>query len=363
MALRRSVDRCADAETRFNCNCRICRARHRSFRSSDKPTVSMSGSATLSTGGRPAAQRVAFALSEIMVGRLSALNDMPYAMADYYDTLAEHAFGNYRELLEAITLHPVMGNSLSMLGNEKPDPVPNIRPDENYAREAVLFSIGLGERKIHGSEKRDAIGQAIRPIADKLSRALRMSTPDGPLRGRRGFQGGATDAFNQVIPMQLYPEFLVKMLLNGETLRGAGPRRRARQYLQPRQRRTASSQPDAAPRRQQSLTACGVWPKCSMTTAPAYAATCAAPLKAILLDDDIPAVVSKIDGKLSSRCCVSRGGRTTQALAAGVDGCRCHIIFLGEGDPCSPVRVQFFSPTSRRLVRFATMACGNQLRY
>ena len=107
-------------------------------------------------------QRVAFALSEIMVvSQLGALNNQPYSLASYYDMLAENAFGNYRDLIEDVTLHPAMGVYLSMLGNEKPNPTLNIRPDENYARELMqLFSIGLVELNIDGSEKLDQ-GQPI----------------------------------------------------------------------------------------------------------------------------------------------------------------------------------------------------------
>lgn len=91
-------------------------------------------------------QRVVFALSEMMVvsDKNAALEEQPWALASYYDTLATHALGNYRELLEAVTLHPAMGLYLSMLGNRKVDTALNIRPDENYAREVLqLFSIGL----------------------------------------------------------------------------------------------------------------------------------------------------------------------------------------------------------------------------
>jgi uncharacterized protein (DUF1800 family) len=93
-------------------------------------------------------QRVAFALSELMVvsDKNAALLFQPWALASYYDTLAAHALGNYRDLLEAVTLHPAMGRYLSMLGNRKSDAVLNIRPDENYAREVLqLFSIGLSQ--------------------------------------------------------------------------------------------------------------------------------------------------------------------------------------------------------------------------
>ena len=109
-------------------------------------------------------QRVAFALSEIFV--VSEYNgvlfDSPESLANYYDILVKHAFSSYRQLLEEVTLSPAMGVYLSMLGNEKPDIARNIRPDENYAREVMqLFSVGLVELNIDGSEKLDGAGQVI----------------------------------------------------------------------------------------------------------------------------------------------------------------------------------------------------------
>jgi uncharacterized protein (DUF1800 family) len=99
-------------------------------------------------------QRVAFALSEILVtsDKNAALLFEPYALADYYDTLARGAFGNFRSLLGQITLHPAMGKFLSMLGNRKSDAALNIRPDENFAREILqLFSIGLDQLNLDGT--------------------------------------------------------------------------------------------------------------------------------------------------------------------------------------------------------------------
>jgi uncharacterized protein (DUF1800 family) len=73
-------------------------------------------------------QRVAFALSEIfVVSQLGALIDAPYSLASFYDELVLNAFGNYRDLMEVVTLHPAMGVYLSMLGNEKPNPALNMR--------------------------------------------------------------------------------------------------------------------------------------------------------------------------------------------------------------------------------------------
>lgn len=89
-------------------------------------------------------QRVAFALSEILVvSAHDGLSSEQFGMTGYYDILIRNAFGNYRQLLEEITLNPVMGEYLSMKGNRKPEAAENIQPDENYARELLqLFSIG-----------------------------------------------------------------------------------------------------------------------------------------------------------------------------------------------------------------------------
>ncbi len=168
-------------------------------------------------------QRVAFALSEIMVvSQLGALGNLPFAVADYYDVLAENAFGNYRELLEQVTLHPAMGVYLSMLGNEKPDPVNNIRPDENYAREVMqLFSIGLVELNIDGSERVDGQGKPIPTYSQEIIEGFAHVYTGWTFAGAPGFRQARPTRFNQVIPMQLYPEFHdtgSKTLLGGEVL-------------------------------------------------------------------------------------------------------------------------------------------------
>lgn len=107
-------------------------------------------------------QRVAWALSQIMVVSQGLLVNYPFGLADYYDVLARDAFGDYRRLVEDVTLHPMMGRYLSMLGNQKPNTALNIRPDENYARELMqLFTIGLVELNTDGSIRRDSQGNPI----------------------------------------------------------------------------------------------------------------------------------------------------------------------------------------------------------
>lgn len=108
-------------------------------------------------------QRVAFALSEILV--ISAdgvLANNARALSSYYDVLLDHAFGNYRELLEAVTLSPAMGLYLNMLGNDKGSLVTGIHANENYAREILqLFSIGLYRTWPDGTLILDAPGNLV----------------------------------------------------------------------------------------------------------------------------------------------------------------------------------------------------------
>lgn len=110
----------------------------------------------LFTGGNIVRKRMALALSEIFVVSISALDIVwpSQAVGYYWDTLNEFAFGNYRELLEAITLNPAMGVFLDTKGNEREDASTGRQADENYAREVLqLFSIGLYELNNDGSLK------------------------------------------------------------------------------------------------------------------------------------------------------------------------------------------------------------------
>lgn len=89
-------------------------------------------------------QRVAFALSELFVVSDVGSGIPANALAVYYDILVKNAFGNFRDIMEQVTLSPAMGRYLSMLGNQKANRAKGIRADENYAREIMqLFTIGL----------------------------------------------------------------------------------------------------------------------------------------------------------------------------------------------------------------------------
>lgn len=98
-------------------------------------------------------QRVALALSEIFVVSLQdTCGTHGRAYASYMDMLARNALGDFRQLLQDVALHPIMGCFLSHVANQKDDPVTGRVPDENFAREVMqLFSIGLYQLNTDGT--------------------------------------------------------------------------------------------------------------------------------------------------------------------------------------------------------------------
>jgi uncharacterized protein (DUF1800 family) len=152
--------------------------------------------------------RVAFALSEILVvSEYGPLYRIPLAVASFNDTIVQHAFGNYRDLIEAVTLHPAMGIYLSMLGNQKPDLALNIRSDENYARELMqLFSIGLVQLNLDGTEVLDDDGNAVPTYDQQVVENLARVFTGWTYAGAASFQQAKRTLENQVIPMVAYPE-------------------------------------------------------------------------------------------------------------------------------------------------------------
>ena len=109
-------------------------------------------------------QRVAFALSELIVisGSKQRTRFRGDSLASYYDILAKHAFGNFRNLMGEISRSPGMGIFLSHQGNKKFNSSSNTHPDENFARELMqLFSIGLWKMNQDGSMVKDSSGDPI----------------------------------------------------------------------------------------------------------------------------------------------------------------------------------------------------------
>ena len=81
-----------------------------------------------------------------------------HMMAQYWDTLVAGVTGNFRKLLEDVTLNPAMGYYLNTSGNQKEN-AQGRQPDENYAREVMqLMTIGLYQLNADGTVKTGADG-------------------------------------------------------------------------------------------------------------------------------------------------------------------------------------------------------------
>jgi uncharacterized protein (DUF1800 family) len=105
-------------------------------------------------------QRVVFALDQMWV--ISALlqgNFQASWMNYYLRTLERNAFGNWRQLMEDVTLSVGMGKYLDMSGNFY---VSTRAANENYAREILqLFNVGVDDLNDDGTPILDSQGNRI----------------------------------------------------------------------------------------------------------------------------------------------------------------------------------------------------------
>jgi uncharacterized protein (DUF1800 family) len=170
-------------------------------------------------------QRVGFALSEIFVTSdvASSLSNQPEALANYYDLLANDAFGNYRQLLQDVTLSPVMGNYLNMLRNAPANAAKGTAADENYAREVMqLFTVGLNLLHPDGSLELSSAGQPIPSYDPEATVVQTANVFTGwsyfSTLAKPSFTGGTADWYD---PMMLFPAFhdnTLKTILGGVIL-------------------------------------------------------------------------------------------------------------------------------------------------
>lgn len=156
-------------------------------------------------------QRMAFALSEIFVISMQNESVQPQlrGVASYYDMLGQHAFGNFRDLLEGVALHPMMGLYLSHLRNQKESATRT--PDENFAREVMqLFTIGLYQLNPDGSLKQSGgkpIDTYTRDDVAGLARVFTGWSWAGPDQSATRFYGGTADPDRDWRPMQNYAAY------------------------------------------------------------------------------------------------------------------------------------------------------------
>ena len=142
-------------------------------------------------------QRVGLALLSQWVVSIDGIST-PYrqfAMAAYLDRLWDNAFGNFRDIMEAVTTSTAMGLYLTFLGNRKANAATGSIPDENYARELMqLFTIGLYQLNMDGTLKQPSgqpvptytqtdVGQAARVWTGYTFANAVTTTPDRHLLG------------------------------------------------------------------------------------------------------------------------------------------------------------------------------------
>ena len=175
-------------------------------------------------------QRLAFALSEIFVlsnngGPLIYQNR---SLAQYYDILLQDGLGNYRTLLEHVTLSPQMGRYLSMFRNEKPNASQHLHADENYAREVMqLFTVGLVQLNIDGSVKTDGSAKPVSTYTqtdvEQLARVLTGwgSYPNGHHYGEQSWQYDI-DYGHPMIPYPAHHDTKSKIIIGGVAIASGG---------------------------------------------------------------------------------------------------------------------------------------------
>ena len=168
------------------------------------------------TGNDQLRQRVVYALSQIFV--ISAVNTdvgaEPRGLAAWLDMLGDKGLGTYRNLLESVTLNPLMGMYLTSMHNQKADSTGRV-PDENYAREVMqLFSIGLsqlnpdGTPVLVGGRTVDTYGPSdIGGMAKVFTGWSWTCSSQNSSCFNYGSAGGVSDPDRAIKPMMAYPAY------------------------------------------------------------------------------------------------------------------------------------------------------------
>jgi uncharacterized protein (DUF1800 family) len=117
--------------------------------------VGMEFYAHAATGSDQLRQRVAFALSQIIVASDVEVHSTA-GLAALNQIFLTNAFGNYHDILRAVALNPYMGAYLNLANSSK------AAPNENFARELMqLFSIGVNNLNADGTAQTNATGATV----------------------------------------------------------------------------------------------------------------------------------------------------------------------------------------------------------
>lgn len=164
------------------------------------------------TGQAQLRERMKLALSEIFVISMVDPGVDARGAGAYYDMLGANAFGNFRTLLQQVSMHPMMGVYLTHLANQKEDPATGRNPDENYAREVMqLMTIGVNRLNPDGTVVTDGSGAPIPAYTPAdisgLARVFTGMSWYSPAPTNNTFFGRNRDPDASVRSMIFYPAF------------------------------------------------------------------------------------------------------------------------------------------------------------
>jgi len=166
-------------------------------------------------------QRVAFALSQIWVVSFEGVPDA-YAFPPYWRILRDNAFGNYRDLIKAVTLNPAMGRFLNMANNNKANPAKGTSANENYARELMqLFTLGLTQLNPDGTpaldQNKNPLPTFDQTVVVNMAKILTGWTyPTAP--GAEAHINNPPYFYGQLIPVESEHDTTTKTIFGGVTL-------------------------------------------------------------------------------------------------------------------------------------------------
>ena len=175
---------------------------------------------TVLTGNDQLRQRVAFALSEMMV--ISTNAESAAAIIPYQNFLAKDAFGNFATVMRDVTLSTGMGLYLNMLNSYKPGN--GQIANENYSRENMqLFTIGLNLINQDGTPQLDSSGNLIPTFTEAQVQAFARAYTGWTYATATGgvptkYPNTTPNYDSPMVALDSAHDMTPKILLNGTTL-------------------------------------------------------------------------------------------------------------------------------------------------
>ncbi len=180
--------------------------------------------ATAINGPDQLRQRVAFALSEMFVVSTQSISGQ--AIPQFHNALANDAFGNFRTIMQDVTLSPAMGGYLNVLNSAAP--AAGQIANENYARENMqLFTMGLYQLNQDGSLQLDGSGNPIPSYTQAQVQAFARAYTGWTYANASGgspskFPNNTANYNYPMAPVESQHDTTSKILLNGTTLPAGG---------------------------------------------------------------------------------------------------------------------------------------------